>query len=564
MNVFALQELKLIDPSMGSGHILVYAFDVFMQLYEAEGEMPRTAAELILEKNLFGLDIDKRAFQLSYFAMMMKGRQYNRRILNKNIHPNVYVIPAQPDITEAELQLLNFDFPNTGKAQEDLLALAKVFSHGSDLGSLIEFSGIDFENLKTGLQAENNVSFLDQAVSEMVQVGELLQQKYHIGITNPPYMGSSGMNETLSNFVKKSYPDSKSDMFGIFIERLQKMTDSSGYYAMITQHAWMFLSSFEKLRKKLNQQTIINMIHLGTRAFEEIGGEVVQTTAFVMSPAQRKRFPGKYLRLVDFANHELKEEKTLEAIASDSVDYLYTTVQDNFAKIPGSPISYWVSENLIKIFENKSISEFADARLGMATADNNRFLRLWHEINIGDTSISSPSRSEAINSRKKWFPYDKGGSFRRWYGNNEYLVNWKNDGYEIQNFKDNKGKVRSHNYNLDYIFKDGITWSALSSGKFSCRYSAHSLFDNAGSKVFANNNDNINYILGILNSPLTNEVFKLINPTMNYQPGTIAAMIMNLNKQSIINEKVQTLINQSKSDWDSFEESWDFKKHPLI
>ncbi|MDT2863660.1 BREX-1 system adenine-specific DNA-methyltransferase PglX, partial [Lactococcus lactis] len=216
------------------------------------------------------------------------------------------------------------------------------------------------------------------------------------------------------------------------------------------------------------------------------------------------------------------------------------------------------------IFENKSISEFADARLGMATADNNRFLRLWHEINIGDTSISSPSRSEAINSRKKWFPYDKGGSFRRWYGNNEYLVNWKNDGYEIQNFKDNKGKVRSHNYNLDYIFKDGITWSALSSGKFSCRYSAHSLFDNAGSKVFANNNDNINYILGILNSPLTNEVFKLINPTMNYQPGTIAAMIMNLNKQSIINEKVQTLINQSKSDWDSFEESWDFKKHPLI
>ena len=551
---------------MGSGHILVYAFDLFMQLYEAEGETPRTAAELILEKNLFGLDIDKRAFQLSYFAMMMKGRQYSRRILNKNIHPKVYVIPAQSDITEAELQLLNLDFPNTGKAQEDLLTLAEVFSHGSDLGSLIEFKDIDFENLKIGLQAENNVSFLDQAVSEMVQVGELLQQKYHIGITNPPYMGSSGMNKTLSDFVKKSYPDSKSDMFGIFIERLQKMTDSSGYYTMITQHAWMFLSSFEKLRKKLNQQTITNMIHLGTRAFEEIGGEVVQTTAFVMSPIQRKEFSGKYLRLVEFANHELKEEKTLEAIASDSVDYLYTTVQDNFAKIPGSPISYWVSENLIHDFViGKRMDEIVNPKQGLATADNNRFLRQWWEIDINRIKFDATSILDSVKSGKKWFPYNKGGSFRRWYGNYDYVVNWENDGYEIRHFVDDKGKQRSVIRNPKFYFKEAITWSDITSSQFSLRYrTSGSVHDVKGMEAFDETGENLYYILGVLNTKVGNYIFKLLNPTISLQIGNFQSFpVLFQNK-----EKTETIANHSikltKDDWDFSESSWEFRRHPLI
>ncbi|MDT2868580.1 MULTISPECIES: BREX-1 system adenine-specific DNA-methyltransferase PglX [Lactococcus] len=552
MNVFALQELKLIDPSMGSGHILVYAFDVFMQLYEAEGEMPRTAAELILEKNLFGLDIDKRAFQLSYFAMMMKGRQYNRRILNKNIHPNVYVIPAQPDITEAELQLLNFDFPNTGKAQEDLLALAKVFSHGSDLGSLIEFSGIDFENLKTGLQAENNVSFLDQAVSEMVQVGELLQQKYHIGITNPPYMGSSGMNETLSNFVKKSYPDSKSDMFGIFIERLQKMTDSSGYYAMITQHAWMFLSSFEKLRKKLNQQTIINMIHLGTRAFEEIGGEVVQTTAFVMSPAQRKRFPGKYLRLVDFANHELKEEKTLEAIASDSVDYLYTTVQDNFAKIPGSPISYWVSENLINNFLKESLLQYSISPSQNVTGNNQKYVKYFWEID-----------NDLITNKDGWIFYAKGGGYRKWWGNLLNVVNWKPETRDI--YQKGDGKHASQIINQKYWYKKGITWGLITSSAPSFRIMPEgATFDKGGSTVIIEDEKIYKYSLGLLNSKVYKNLVALLNPTLNFQVKDIRALPLQLNRYDEIIPKVNSNINISKEDWDSFETSWEFEKHPLI
>ncbi|WP_261998438.1 BREX-1 system adenine-specific DNA-methyltransferase PglX [Enterococcus faecalis] len=560
---FALQEIKLIDPSMGSGHILVYAFDVLIQLYVAEGFRERDAAVSILMNNLYGLDIDKRAFQLTYFALIMKGRQYSRRILSKGIKPNVYAIPNNLEISEAELQLLHIDFPNQQKAQEDLLQLINSFKNGADLGSLIEFKDIDFENLKVGF-GNGSITFFDQMISEMIHVGELLQQKYDVGITNPPYMGSSGMNKNLSNFIKKAYPDSKSDLFGVFIERLKKMIKSSGYYSMITQHAWMFLSSFEKLRHKINQQTIINMIHLGTRAFEEIGGEVVQTTAFIMSPLEHKGHVGSYLRLVDFVNHELKETKSLEAIEKRNVDYLYQTVQDNFAKIPGQPISYWVSENVIKIFENKSISEYGDARLGMATADNSRFLRLWHEVDVNNTNFSSNNHLEAKFSKKKWFPYDKGGKFRRWFGNNEYLVNWNFDGYEIQHFKDKNGKIRSHNYNLDYIFKEGITWSALSSGSFSCRYSAHSLFDNAGSKIFAKDKKDTHYILGILNSPLTNMVFQLINPTMNYQPGTVASMVMNLDFEKEITKKVKYLIFISKVDWDAYEISWDFKKHPMI
>ncbi|MDN2452152.1 BREX-1 system adenine-specific DNA-methyltransferase PglX [Lactobacillus sp. UCMA15818] len=548
---------------MGSGHILVYAFDVFMQLYVAEGYRERDAAELILQNNLYGLDIDKRAFQLTYFALIMKGRQYSRLILSKDIKPNIYAISDNFGINETELQLLNIKFPNQKKAHQDLLQLIDGFKDAIDLGSLIEFKGINFDNLKAGLN-EGTVSLLYPAISEMVNVGELLQQKYDIGITNPPYMGSSGMNKVLSDFVKKVYPDSKSDLFGVFIERLKKMIKSSGYYTMITQHAWMFLSSFEKLRFKVNQQTIINMVHLGTRAFEEIGGEVVQTTIFVMSPLKHKSYVGSYLRLVDFKNYKLKETKVLEAIGADKADYLYYTFQDNFAKIPGQPISYWVSENLLKLFKNKTISEYGDARLGMATADNDTFLRFWHEIDINQANFSANSRLEAINSKRIWFPYDKGGSFKRWYGNNEYLVNWKSDGFAIQTFKDNHGKVRSHNYNLDYIFDEGITWSALTSGKFSCRYSTHSLFDNAGSKIFAKNKKDTNYILGILNSPLTNEVFKLINPTMNYQPGTVASMVMNLDDKSIITGKVQELIDESRLYWDSFEISWDFKKHSLI
>ena len=564
-SVFALQELKLIDPSMGSGHILVYAFDVFMQLYEAEGESPRNAAELILEKNLFGLDIDKRAFQLSYFALMMKGREHSRRILSKNIKLNVYAVPNNSGIGEAELQLLHMEFPNQEKAHEDLLTLVEGFKNGHDLGSLIEFKGINFDNLKAGI-AEADITFFDQAIREMVYVGELLQQKYDVGITNPPYMGSSGMNKELAAFVKKIYKNSKSDLFAVFIERIEKMIKSSGYYSMITQHAWMFLSSFENLRFNINQQNIINMLHLGTRAFEEIGGEVVQTTAFVISPKKHKNYSGSYLRLVDFANHELKEEKVIEALGNCDVGYKYNVVQENFAKIPGQPISYWVSENLIHDFVvGKRMDEIVTPKQGLATADNNRFLREWWEVDLNRIKFDATSIADSVESGQKWFPYNKGGAFRRWYGNYDYVVNWENDGQEIRNFVDDKGKLRSRPQNTEYYFKEAITWSDITSSKFSLRYREFgSIHDVKGMEAFELSEDYLLYILGVLNTPVGNYIFKLLNPTISLQIGNFQSFPVLLHDKENVENISKKNVEISILDWNSAEVSWNFKKSFLI
>ena len=562
-SVFALQELKLIDPSMGSGHILVYAFDVFMQLYEAEGELPRTAAEYILQNNLYGLDIDKRAFQLTYFALMMKARQHNRRILSKNIVPHVYAVPDNFGITEAELQLVNLTFTENEKGQEDLLTVVEGFKDGKDLGSLISFHDIDFDNLRVGLDKQE-ISFLDHAIGEMIDVGELLQQKYDVGITNPPYMGSSGMNKVLSTFVKKKYPNSKSDLFGVFIERLNEMIKSSGYSSLITQHSWMFLSSFEKLRVEINSQTIVNMLHLGTRAFEEIGGEVVQTAAFVISPRKHKNFAGNYFRLVDYANHELKRTKTLEAISNSQVDYVYHTIQDNFNKIPGSPISYWVSENLIHDFVvGKRMDEIVNPKQGLATADNNRFLRQWYEVDFYRIKFDAKSISDAVKSNKKWFPYNKGGAFRRWYGNYDYVVNWENNGHEIRNFVDDKGKQRSRPQNTDYYFKEAITWGKVSSSTCSFRWKEHgNIFADAGMSIFYQNEIR-NLIIGLLNSKVANEILKILSPTMNYEVGHISSIpVLSPSNQKL--EQVNVCIELTKNEWNSNELSWNFKKNPLI
>lgn len=558
---FALQELKLIDPSMGSGHILVYAFDVFMQLYEAEGESPRTASELILENNLFGLDIDQRAFQLAYFALMMKGRQYSRRILSKQLRPNVYVVPNNSEIGEAELQLVQMQFNDQKKAQQDLLTLVEGFKNGAELGSLIQFEGLDFENLKSGLN-NINISFFDQSIKEMILVGELLQQQYEIGITNPPYMGSSGMDKILSGYVKKIYPDSKSDLFGVFVERLEEMVKSTGYYAMITQHAWMFLSSFEKLRIKINQQTIINMAHLGTRAFEEIGGEVVQTTAFVMTPKKYKNYIGSYLRLVDFENYKLKEIKALYAIDAGTAGYLYKIAQDEFSNIPGSPISYWISKNLIHDFViGKRMDEVVEPKQGLATANNDRFLRQWWEVDINKIKFNSVSLIDSKNSNKKWFPYNKGGAFRRWYGNNDYIVNWENNGFEIKHFIDEKGKLRSRPQNTDYYFKEAITYSAITSGKSSYRFqNSGMVFDHAAYNMYVSDM----YLLAFLNSIVSESISKILNPTINAGSTYIGSLPIIKQDNSYIENIVKNNIRISKNDWNNKENSWDFKKGPLI
>ena len=551
LNNFVLQELKLIDPSMGSGHVLVYAFDVFMQLYEAEGESPRNATEFILQKNLYGLDIDKRAFQLAYFALMMKGRQSNRRILTKNIELNIYAISDNFGISEAEIQLLHFTFPDNEKGQEDLLTLAEGFKNARDLGSLIEFNEIDFENLKVGLEVDT-ISFVDLAIHKMVSVGEVLQQKYDIGVTNPPYMGSAGMNKKLSTFVKKYYPDSKSDLFSVFIERLHSMIQPTGYTALITQHAWMFLSSFEKLRVKINQQTIINMIHLGTRAFEEIGGEVVQTTAFVLSPNKKDNHLGNYLRLVDFPNYELKELKVLEAINDKKVDYFYQTLQDNYSKIPGMPISYWVSENILKIFELEILYDFSISPSQNVTGNNGKFLRYFREID--DTFVTN---------KNGWIFYAKGGGYRKWWGNLIDVINWKPEARKIYQFGD--GSRASQIINPNYWYRKGITWGLITSSTPSFRVMPEgATFDKGGSTIIIEDETIYYYSIGLLNSKIYEELVRILNPTLNFQVKDIRALPLNLKKTNEILPVVKQNIFISKKEWDSFETSWEFNNHPLI
>ena len=547
-SVFALQELKLIDPSMGSGHILVYAFDVFMQLYEAEGETPRTAAELILEKNLFGLDIDKRAFQLSYFAMMMKGRQYSRRILSKRIKPNVYVIPTHEILSEEELQLLNLPFPNAVKAHQDLTTLSEGFSTGNDLGSLIAFEGVDFNNLKAGIDAESAVSFLDQALCEMVQVSELLQQKYAVVVTNPPYMGSSGFNATLAKFAKKAYPNSKSDLFAMFIERWNKPLLSGAYNAMVTMQSWMFLSSYETMRKNIiNKLTIANMMHMENMVMGIAFGTVVT----IFQNKRIKEFKGTY--------HQIKtvdaSKGTPESVPVPGNRFNQIS-QDEFNKIPGSPISYWVSEIIFSTFANiMPLGELEKAGTGLQTSNGNRFLRFWYEIDTG-----------MIN--KKWYHLAKGGSYRKWYGNNEYVVNWENNGSEIKESIVTRYPYLRGNYSLvvkneKKYFASGVITSRVTSGKLSFRFSPNDeIFSDATTGIFPIHNHL--FYLGLLNSPILTLITEL-NPTLNFQAGDLEKLPLILPKTVVdFEKKVQILITISKIDWDSFEESWDFKKHPLI
>ena len=558
---FVLQELKLIDPSMGSGHILVYAFDVLIQLYVAEGFRERDAVELILRNNLYGLDIDKRAFQLAYFALMMKARQYSRRILNKHIKLNVYTVPGEAGISESDIKLLPMNFPDQEKAFEDLETLVTNFKYGSDLGSLIEFKDIDFENLKSGLNTEN-ISLFDDDIRKMVCVGELLQQKYDIAVTNPPYMGSSGFNSTLSTFAKKNYKNSKSDLFAMFIERWNHALNFDGYNSMVTMQSWMFLSSYESMRKNIiSKLTITNLMHMENMVM----GIAFGTAVTIFKKNYLKGFKGTYHQ-IKFKDISQKDSPKSLPITGNRFNQIS---QDEFTKIPGQPISYWVSENLIHDFViGKRMDEVVTPKQGLATADNNRFLREWWEVEHDKIKFDAKSIPDAVESGKKWFPYNKGGSFRRWYGNYDYVVNWENDGQEIRNFVDDKGKLRSRPQNTEYYFKEAITWSDVTSGNFSIRYrEIGSLFDSTGPSIFSvSRNDRI-YLLGLLNTPVGNYVFKILNPTIHMHVGyaSLFPTLINLSIRDRVINISKKCIDIAKEDWLCSETGrTNFKKHPLI
>ena len=569
------EELLAIDPCAGSGHILCVLFDVLVQIYEDYGYTAREAAASIVRNNLWGLDIDDRAAQLAYFAVMMKARQYDRRFFTKEVQPHVYAIQESNGIHREHMNYLGHglsDFERNN-ALNQINALLDEFLDAKEYGSILQPGEYDWALLKRFVEdtmPDQQVSF-DEAWLEdtqaqlrlMIAQGQALAQKYHAVVTNPPYMGSSGMSAKLSEFVKSDYPDSKSDLFAVFMERCRQMAVNNGFQAMITQHSWMFLSSFEKLRTKLLTVDIVNMVHLGARAFEEIGGEVVQTTSFVMRKSHVADYKGEYCRLIEPTTQQGKEDMFLAG------ENRYAADQTNFSKIPGSPVAYWASEKVVRIFSTAPrLIQVFETRNGMSTTNNDLFLKLWHEVNRSKIGIANYDAKSAAKSGKKWFPYNKGGEYRRWYGNRNYLVNWENDGEYLKSYVSRRygsysKEIRSENR---YFF-ESVTWSGVGANKSGFRFSPKGvIFDSGANGLFTPSHRELLYMLGLLNSSIVDSLLQLINPTINTGSGTVGNFptILNAPSESDVIEQVKECIAESKNDWDSFETSWDFQRHPLV
>ena len=566
------EDIKLIDPCMGSGHILVYAFDVFMQIYENAGWSAREAAQSIVENNIYGLDIDDRAAQLSYFAVMMKARQYDRRIFTRGVRPNVYAIQESNGINQKQLKYFGAELDEMEKntAILQMEGLLDTLTDAKEYGSILNVDAYDWDLLRrfvNSIDVDGQISFdtygLDETakkLKELIEIGAIMAQKYEVVATNPPYAGTSNLSAKVNDFVKKNYPDSKADLFAVFIERCGEMLNKCGFQAMITQHAWMFLSSFEKLRVKVQKSDVVNMVHLGARAFEEIGGEVVQTTSFVIRKSKDMRYKGVYCRLIEPNSQNGKEKMFLGG------ENRYEVAQNSYEKIPGCPVAYWISENLIEDFEKGNLlGNMCEARKGLATSDNNRFLRIWQEIDYNNVKFDACSNEETKNSSIKWYPINKGGKYRRWYGNREYLINWQNDGYEIRNFKDRNGKLLSRPQNTQYNFKKSLTWSKITTSTYSARYCEGGfLFDDAAAICYNSDENRLKYVLGFLNSVCCQTILGVLNPTINIQIGDIGNLPILDKKINDVVELVNSNIDISKNDWDSFETSWDFKRHLLL
>lgn len=560
------EDIKCIDPCMGSGHILAYLFDVLMQIYRSAGYTDRDAAASIVEHNLYGLDIDDRAAQMAYFVVMMKGCHYDSRFLRRHLNPHVYAIQESGELTTDALGRL-------GKQESTARALLDEFKNAKEYGSILQpkvtLAELDAlqEQLREVDGASDMGSLTDQLVAgqivnvlyPLIEQARMLVQKYDVVVTNPPYMGGSGMNARLSDYVKKYYPDSKSDLFAVFIERCAQMDKRGGYQAMITQHAWMFLSSFEKLRAKLQLIDTVNMAHLGARGFDEIGGEVVQTTSFVMRSSHTKGYKGTYCRLIDGDSEKAKAEMFV------SGENRYVAEQDNFSKIPGSPVAYWVAVSLFSKFqEGKAFVKYSKACSGLKTGDNDTFLRQWFEVQKSSIKFDCASVETAKASGAKWFPYNKGGEYRKWYGNRDLIVNFQNDGEEIRKQKEKGISIRITSY--EKYFQEGITWTGLTSGQNTYRYCPKgTIFDSNKGPMFFNEGHNlIKYFMALFNSKPAQYILDVLNPSMSLQNGDMEKFPVIVRYKENVESIVDECIDEAKSDWDSFETSWDFKRHPLV
>lgn len=565
------EELKVLDPCVGSGHFLSYTFDILLEIYRECGWSDRDAAKSILENNLYGLDIDDRAAQLACFAVAMKARKYNRRILNGETILNIVAMQDSDFITD---DFIHYFANKDENLRKDIQELRIVFNNAKEYGSIISVPKLNYAALYERIDiirrsfAEDifQTEYQNIAAEQLlplVKQAEILSKKYDIVATNPPYMNK--YSARLKDYIQQHFADYKGDLFSVFMFRNFAFCKENGYTGFMTPNVWMFLKSYERLRNfVITHKSIVSLIQMAKGAFFKEA--TVDICAFILT---NKHFDadGLYIRLEDFkGDMEVQRQKVLEALKSKDCGYFYETSDSNFSKIPDSPIAYWVSKSLFEAFENGVLlGNLADSKQGLATADNNRFLREWFEVSTLKIKFDSIDLMDAARSGYKWFPYNKGGEYRKWYGNNEYIVNWENDGFEIKHFVDSKGNLRSRPQNLNYMCKASVSWSDITSGTNAFRYKPNGhFFDITGMSFFADTR--LEYLMALCNTKVVVEILKIVAPTLHCQCGDVAniPVIIDAQHNQIIINYVTKNIELSQVDWDCFETSWDFKKHPLV
>ena len=576
-----IEDIKILDPAMGSGHILVYTFDLLFEMYENLGWSTKESVLSILKNNLYGLEIDERAGQLASFALMMKAREKFSRLFSvlkreENFKLNTLIIEESNSLSERiRNKIKNNNLNNLNK-------IIQEFEDAKEYGSILKLESIDKEILKrefnilkesfnnneqeTLIFNEDemiiNINEELELIENLIKQHTIMTDKFDITVTNPPYMGNSRMNGILKEYIDKNYPDVKSDLFAVFIKKVISFNKENGFISLVSPYVWWFIKSYEELRNYiLNHLTFYNLIQLEYNAFE---GATIPVGTFVLKNKIIPNYKMIGIKLSDFKGIENQPIKTLEAIKNPNCNWRFQAKQKDFEKIPGSPIAYWVSDKVREIFKkNQKLGDIGEAKVGLQTGDNNKFLRLWNEVNYNKIGYNMSNSQEALKSKKKWFPYNKGGEFRKWYGNQEYLVNWENDGYEIKNFYDEKGKLRSRPQNTEYYFKESISCGLITSAGSSFRYFPKGfIFDISAVSYFIEKKER--EILGILNSKYFLELSQIINPTINFSNGVFALLPALFVENEKFNNLVQQNINISKKEWDSRETSWDFEKLSLI
>lgn len=567
------EEIKLVDPAVGSGHMLTYAFDLLVKIYEEEGYAPSEIPGKILTHNLYGLEICPRAAQLAQFALLCKAREVSRTAFRSPIQPQVICLQ---DISFEEGELR--DYIGALKLgdlfSQPVLKLMHQFEQATNFGSLIQpcLDEKSIADVRAAISSKDLGSqlFLRETHRKVLRVldqSEALTQRYHVVVANPPYMGSGSMNASLKQLVQQGFGYSRGDLFAAFIDRALTLTVSGGGVALITMHSWMFLSSYERLRKTIIRETnVLNLLHLGPRAFDSIGGEVVQTSAFSLTNKASIGSKGRYFRLVEETGEEAKRRRFLEIVKDLHHASGFLISNSSFESIPGEPLAYWTSPRVKEIFASaRSLADYVSPTHGIATGDNNTFLRQWHEVGSSRTGYGMATREKAKGSKCRWFPVSKGGSYRKWFGNNEYVINWENDGYLLQTLKHSTGRVRATNFNLGRIFREGITWSTLSSDSLSMRYSPPGMiFESKGSTCFCDDNQTLFAALALCNSNLVNVFLLALAPTLDYHEGPLGRVPMIVNDKDAVVETAKSCVHLARIDWNNFETSWDFHDLSLL